>query len=130
MVVGPYPISKLDNGLDYTRFASLVTTRPSIHWSLSPRPSTARASRLGYAQDDKMIVNLEPNHLPGSHWVAIYRRAAKGYYFDSFGRLPPTTIRIWLANNTQRWAYQPRMIQSPNDKVSCGYICYEFLKRL
>ena len=78
----------------------------------------------------KMIVNLEPNHLPGSHWVAIYRRAAKGYYFDSFGRLPPTTIRIWLANNTQRWAYQPRMIQSPNDKVSCGYICYEFLKRL
>jgi len=97
-----------------------------------------RLPRLGYGhyQDMhrnktiKMIVNLEPNHLPGNHWVAIYRRAGVGFYFDSFGRPPPSIIKTWLSNNTLRWMHWPRMIQSPNDKTACGYICYAFLKRL
>ena len=78
----------------------------------------------------KLVVNLQPHHLPGSHWVAIYRRNGIGFYFDSFGRPPPSLIKAWLSKNTLRWKYHQRMIQHPNDKTSCGYICYAFLKKL
>ena len=78
----------------------------------------------------KLIVNLQPKSQPGSHWVAIYRRGNNGFYFDTFGRLPPSTIRNWLANNTRRWKFYDKIIQAPSDKVSCGYICLTFLKRL
>ena len=78
----------------------------------------------------KMIVNLDPSHLPGSHWVAIYRRAQKAYYFDSFGDFPPQILRDWLHNNSLTWRSQPNRIQAPQDKVSCGYLCLEFLQQL
>jgi hypothetical protein len=78
----------------------------------------------------KMIVNLDPAHQPGSHWVAIYRRNKKAFYFDSFGNEPPTTVRNWLNDNSISWTRHAKRIQSPQDKVSCGYLCVEFLKKL
>ena len=78
----------------------------------------------------KLIVNLEPRSLPGSHWVAIYRRDGKAFYFDTFGRLPPKDIHTWLSNNSRTWTNFDKTIQLANDKVSCGYICLEFLKKL
>src|SRR5271156_6467466 len=75
-----------------------------------------------------MIVNLQPRHLPGNHWVAIYRKGGRGFYFDTFGREPAPTIANWLSQNTMTWKHYGRIIQSPNDKVSCGYICMEFKK--
>ena len=41
------------------------------------------------ARNVKLIVNLDPSNKPGSHWVAIWRKGTTGYYFDSFGRVPP-----------------------------------------
>jgi hypothetical protein len=40
----------------------------------------------------KFIANLEPSNLPGSHWVAVKRTNGHGFYFDSFGRLPPVLV--------------------------------------
>lgn len=34
------------------------------------------------------IANLDPKHLPGSHWVAIAFRKDIAMYFDSYGRPP------------------------------------------
>ena len=79
----------------------------------------------------KLIVNLDPSTQPGSHWVAIYRRAnGQAYYFDTFGRSPPPLIREWLAQNSWDWKHFDRQIQGANDSVSCGYICMTFLKKL
>ena len=78
----------------------------------------------------KLIVNLEPRSHPGSHWIAIYRRNGKAHYFDTFGREPPKTIRTWLTNNSYTWTFFNKVIQAANDKVSCGYICLEYLKKL
>ena len=78
----------------------------------------------------KLIVNLDDSSLPGSHWVAIYRRGGKAYYFDTFGHEPPKIIRNWIANNSTSWTSFARAIQSPQDKESCGYLCLEFLQRL
>jgi hypothetical protein len=79
----------------------------------------------------KLIVNLDPSSQPGSHWVAIYRRAdGVAYYFDTFGRPPPPRIHSWLAKNCKDWKSFDKQIQGANDKVSCGYICLTFLKKL
>src|SRR5271154_1689693 len=78
----------------------------------------------------KMIVNFDPASWPGSHWIAIYRRHGRAYYFDSFGNLPPTSIHDWLVANSDSYRHYPRAIQSRDDKVSCGYICIAFLQRL
>jgi hypothetical protein len=78
----------------------------------------------------KMIVNLDPKNLPGSHWVAISRRGGKAYYFDTFGRPPPKEISDWLSNNSLSWTYFKNIIQAPNDTTSCGYICLSFLNQL
>jgi hypothetical protein len=78
----------------------------------------------------KLIVNLDPKPLKGFHWTAIYRKQRRGYYFDTFGRPPPRRIRNWLSQNCLRWAFNEKILQSPNDKVSCGYICVKFLKEL
>ena len=78
----------------------------------------------------KLIVNLEPSNLPGSHWICIYRRNGKAYYFDTFGRIPPTDIQHWLASNSRDWIHNTNRVQSESDKISCGYICVYFLSQL
>src|SRR5438552_16665749 len=79
----------------------------------------------------KMVVNLQPNNLPGSHWVAIFRRdSGFGYYFDSFGSIPPLAIQRWMHNNCNTWTWNRQTIQPSNNDVLCGYLCIEFLKRL
>ncbi len=79
----------------------------------------------------KMIVNLDPGELKGSHWVALYRNPqGDGFYFDTFGLPPPPPIAWWFSQHTNHWRGLDRQIQSVNDKVSCGYICMRFLKEL
>jgi len=79
----------------------------------------------------KMVVNLQPSNLPGSHWVAVFRRDSNvGYYFDSFGSIPPLTIQVWLSKHCANWTFNRLTIQPINDNELCGYLCIEFLKRL
>ena len=79
----------------------------------------------------KLIVNLQPRDKPGSHWIAISRAlGGEAYYFDTFGRKPPPTIASWLNNNSYKWRYSTTAIQDAKDKVSCGYLCINFLQRL
>ena len=77
----------------------------------------------------KLIVNLQYANLPGSHWTAIYRNdSGLGYYYDSFGRIPPLEIQCWLVNNCGHWTWNTLTIQY--DLSSCGYLCIDFLKHV
>jgi hypothetical protein len=79
----------------------------------------------------KMIINLDPSTQPGSHWVAVYRHVnGHGYYFDTFGHPPPPRIKHWLSCMCKEWKCFDKQIQLTNDRVSCGYICVTFLKKL
>ena len=75
----------------------------------------------------KMIINLDPASKPGSHWVAIWRKGTAATYFDSFGRVPPPKIMEWLLVNSNSWIYNDKVMQSPKDKIACGYLCISFL---
>lgn len=77
--------------------------------------------------DVKMVINMDTADKPGSHWVAIWRRNNKGFYYDSFGRPPPKDIIDWLTKNTSAWEYNYVPMQSPKDKSACGYLCISFL---
>ena len=77
----------------------------------------------------KLVVNLDPHYLRGSHWVAIATSGARAYYFDSFGRPPPPLIEEWLKKHaTAGWKWNNRVIQT--DNVTCGYYCIYFLKHV
>ena len=76
----------------------------------------------------KMIANLDTHNLPGRHWVAFLVQDGVGFYFDSYGDFPPMEAQHWLAKNTSKWEYYTQAVQASSDKVSCGYLCINFLK--
>ena len=79
----------------------------------------------------KLIVNLEPKSLPGSHWVAISRKlGGEAYYFDTFGQPPSKDIAMWLNANALRWKFSKLPIQEAKDLISCGYSCVKFLQQI
>jgi hypothetical protein len=73
-----------------------------------------------------LIVNLDSDNLPGSHWVAVAEKNGIIEIFDSFGLPPPPLLQSWAAANSTKWIYEPGlMIQHPN-AVTCGYFAYIF----
>lgn len=42
-----------------------------------------------------VVFNLDPHHMPGSHWVSLFTDILKGgiFYFDSVGKFPPQAIK-------------------------------------
>ena len=77
----------------------------------------------------KLIANLDPANLGGSHWVAMLVNNGQGLYFDSFGRLPPMEAQQWLTLNSTQWSWNPMIVQLPSDNILCGHLCIAFLKK-
>lgn len=80
------------------------------------------------------IVNLDPKHLPGSHWVAVAFKKDTSFYFDSYGRPPiHRDILNFLVKNSRIIKYNKKCFQ--NFKTStCGlfslYFLYRFARNL
>ena len=82
------------------------------------------------ASNVTFIANLQADNLPGNHWVAVRRNGGVGRYFDSAGRVPPPEIQRWLVKNASNWTYNNKLLQSPLDDKSCGYLCIAFVKNM
>ena len=73
------------------------------------------------------IINSDTANLPGQHWTAVFIDSEKrGYYFDSYGYLPPPRLQRWLNTNTRKWSYNTAFLQSIYSSL-CGYYCLYFL---
>ena len=76
-----------------------------------------------------IVINTDPSHLPGTHWVAIFiSNTRKGDYFDSYG-LPPSTwpdIQRFLNKHCINYRYNDNMLQGLFSTV-CGQYCIFFL---
>ena len=68
------------------------------------------------------IVNLDPHWKSGIHWTAAITTEAPSacYYFDSFGRPPPSSIIDSLHSQSKTIYYCDAQIQS-SMSVACGY---------
>lgn len=68
------------------------------------------------------IVNLDPSHLPGSHWTAIYcLEDGTSEFFDSLANPPTNTIASFLLNNGPNYCFSNRKTQG--EKPVCGEFC-------
>ena len=76
------------------------------------------------------VVNTDPKHLPGTHWIAIYfTEDLKAEFFDSYG-LHPTKYNeqflTFIERNSVDWLHNEKHLQSPFSSV-CGQYCIYFL---
>jgi hypothetical protein len=75
-----------------------------------------------------LIINTDPAHLPGQHWIAIFIDAfGIASYFDSFG-LKPNISKVveFLKRNSVCVEYNNTQLQAITSSV-CGQYCAIFL---
>ena len=77
-----------------------------------------------------IVFNLDPSHLPGSHWVAAFLDFVNGQaeYFDSTGLPPDPACHQLLRNHCPQrpLLHNNRILQE--DTMVCGQFCVAFLK--
>ena len=75
-----------------------------------------------------MIINTDPSHLPGEHWLALHFPSAKEVeFFDSYG-FPPVAYgdHFTKALKDKQVTRNRKSLQSADPNV-CGYYCLFFL---
>ena len=91
-----------------------------------------------YAQDQlpvtdsrpfALIVNSDPIHLSGTHWLGIYlAKGRPGEYFDSFGYPPDKIVEMYLNKQSPHgWVYNTRPVQGLFSTL-CGAYCVQYLE--
>lgn len=84
------------------------------------------------AQDTCFIVNTDPRHKPGAHWLAFYFDSAKQQleYYDSFG-LPLARYSVVARSIADRKLQvvptNTYGMHQSVDSTACGYYCVLFL---
>ena len=78
-----------------------------------------------------IIVNTDPHHSPGAHYIVLYRKLKKYYYFDSLCLDPemvfPSLHREILARGfTPLQAVLAKPIQAITSSF-CGYFCVDYI---
>lgn len=79
-----------------------------------------------------VVINTEPSHKAGAHWLAIYITTERqGYFFDSYGHPPsysefPETILRFLEQHCIDVVHSTQQVQDPSS-TACGQHCVFFL---
>ena len=74
-----------------------------------------------------MILNLDDNKGPGTHWTSLYIKNNQALYFDPFGLKYTDELQTYLDGIPTY--YNTFAIQKP-DEVICGHYCIYVLWRL
>src|SRR5436190_8103630 len=77
-------------------------------------------------KNESLIINLDTNRGPGTHWVAVKKRGNKILYFDPFGIQPPKEVLKYYKHFTIY--YTTAQVQKLNSTI-CGQLCLRFLKK-
>lgn len=76
-------------------------------------------------EKEALIVNLDNDDGPGTHWVALRKNGLQVKYYDSYGNLkPPLEIIKYLKNCIIFYNYVRD--QNYNTEI-CGHLCLKFL---
>ena len=106
-----------------------------INKILASNPRTQRFYRGCFASDQlpdpstlkypsSMVVNLDPQHLKGSHWIAIFATGMQRdvIYFDSLALPINPTIEGTFLSKFPRILKCPKPFQNPLSDI-CGHYC-------
>ena len=72
-------------------------------------------------QNGLFIFNEEEDYKKGKHWMAVVLSESEGYFFDSYGRMPPKEVQVLK----EAWKYNPKRLQSIYSSC-CGQWCIDF----
>ena len=77
------------------------------------------------------VINLDPSHEPGSHWVALYISPfGNATYFDSYGVGPLIpSIAGFISKHSQTFRYNTIVIQDIISRT-CGLYCVHFIRKM
>ena len=100
-------------------------TKPVVRMVCAKDELPSTVTTVSHTQPTAYVVNLDPSHLPGSHWVALYfDRHVQGEYFDSMG-LPPIPECEHLLSQCVQHMYSTHQLQDQTQV--CGQFCVTFL---
>ena len=73
------------------------------------------------------VVNTDPAHQPGQHWVAFYFHPdGTCSYFDSYGLYPLLKCFVqFMERNSKQWTFNRKRIQHAKSTM-CGHYCVFF----
>lgn len=91
------------------------------------------------------ILNTDPIGMPGQHWVALFTRGNKMYYYDSLGDEPLPAIVDWWhsaprcktsrseeelrdSNKQERVVVYYDSQQQPDESNKCGFYALQFIE--
>ena len=76
-----------------------------------------------------IVFNLDPSHLPGTHWVSMFLDF-NGYaeYFDSTGLPPDPACREIMRSSCPRTPLLYNTLTLQDNTMVCGQFCVAFLK--
>lgn len=75
---------------------------------------------------ERIIINLDSNFGPGTHWVAIKKNKNHAFYFDSYGDLPPPPEIVKYLGRRVFIKFNANNYQTFNTEI-CGQLCLAFL---
>jgi hypothetical protein len=73
-----------------------------------------------------LVLNIDDDKNPGTHWVALFIKNDVSMYFDSFGFDPPEEIKEYCKEKLYSNTFK---IQLPDEEI-CGHYCIFMLYRL
>lgn len=80
-------------------------------------PRIPKRKRIAY------VVNTDPAHMPGQHWVAFYMDDDTVYYFDPYG-LPPIGFERIMQSRKKQLFFKRRL---QGQGKMCGQYCLYFI---
>lgn len=75
-----------------------------------------------------LIINTDPAHKSGSHWIAMYiPKNGRAEYFDSYGNPPYLKIFInFMLRHSSGYKYSTQQLQNMFSSY-CGMYCCEYI---
>ncbi len=73
------------------------------------------------------VINTEPRHKPGQHWIALnFDTNGHAYFFCSYG-MPPAYYKLeqYIKTNSSKYTFNQKRIQGNSNY--CGFYCIFFL---
>lgn len=101
------------------------TLHSLLNGTVNSYVGTFSCNNLPDEQTGIIVSNLDPDYLPGTHWIAMYVSddRLRGEYFDSFGRPPKGVFNKYMNEHCENWTYNRKQLQSIVSKY-CGHYCF------